>query len=356
MSRRAREGTRLATLVRMAIPACQQAERECPRTGPGRKPDIPDWVMAVLIMVGVLKKRKSKSAQYRFIDEHRNLLMRLLEVDRFPARSTYFDRYRRSYQLFETAIRIEGNWAVHRGLTCAVTVAVDQSVVKARGPEWNKRQRTRGRVPAGADLEATWTYSDYHGWILGYSYEVVVTAEKSGTVWPLLASADPACWQPSRTFPAKIKQLPRSTRNVLADAGYDSNRHGEAIEWDEKERRTGRHFLCPQIYRRGAHRRPKQPGKEKGHRRIRRQRRDERLRYFDTAKARRLFAQRSQTVEPFNNWLKSLFDLHQHTWHRGLDNNRTQLLAAIFTYQILLRYNWKHGNRNGEIQWVLDAL
>ena len=42
-----------------------------------------------------------------------------------------------------------------------------------------------------ADLEATWTYSSYHGWVLGYSYEVVVTAGKNGPVWPLLASADP---------------------------------------------------------------------------------------------------------------------------------------------------------------------
>jgi hypothetical protein len=340
----------------MAVPVCQQAERECPRTGPGRKPEIPDWVMAVLIMVGVLKKRKSKSAQYRFLREHRRLLMTWLGVDRFPARSTYFDRYRRGYRLFEAAVRVEGKRAVQHGLTGAETVAVDQSVVKARGPQWNKRQRARGRVPPGCDLEATWTYSKYHGWILGYSYEVVVTAEKSGTVWPLLASADPACWQAGRTFPPKIEQLPQSTRHVLADAGYDSNCHGEAIEWDAKGRRTGRHFLCPQIYRRGEHRRPAKPKTERGSRRIRRQRRDERRCYLDTRKGRRLYARRSQTVEPFNSWLKSLFDLHLHAWHRGLDNNRTQLLAAIFAYQMLLRYNRQHGNRNGQLQWILDIL
>ena len=55
MGRRATAGTCLASLVRMAVPLCKQAERECPRTGPGRKPDIPDWVLAALIMVAVLK-------------------------------------------------------------------------------------------------------------------------------------------------------------------------------------------------------------------------------------------------------------------------------------------------------------
>jgi hypothetical protein len=46
MGRRVTAGTCLASLVKMAMPLCKQAERECPRTGPGRKPEIPDWVLA----------------------------------------------------------------------------------------------------------------------------------------------------------------------------------------------------------------------------------------------------------------------------------------------------------------------
>jgi hypothetical protein len=41
-----------------------------------------------------------------------------------------------------------------------------------------------------------------------------------------------------------------------------------------------------------------------------------------------------------------VFEL-EHVWHRGLDNNRTQVLAAIFAYQVLLRYNHRHGNSTG---------
>ena len=40
----------LDALIQRAIPLCQAAERQCPRTGPGRPPEIQDWVMAVLIV------------------------------------------------------------------------------------------------------------------------------------------------------------------------------------------------------------------------------------------------------------------------------------------------------------------
>lgn len=351
-----KEGTCLAELVQMAKPVCQQAEQACPRTGRGRRPEIPDWMMLVLIMVAVLKGRKSKSSQYRYLAAHRQELLGWLEMDRFPSRTTYFDRYRRCWRLLETAVGIEGRRVVRYGLVDARCVAVDQSVVPARGPRWNKRQRARGRVPRGADLEATWTYSAYHGWVLGYGYEVVVTAGKNGPVWPILASADPAHWQPKQTFPAKLERLPTSARYVLADAGYDSNAYGEAIEFDPQGRRTGRRFLCPQIYRRGEHRRPNQPRVEKGTRKLHRQRRENRREFFERPWAQKLFRRRGKTVEPFNDWLKTRFDLHERAWHRGLDNNRTQLLAAILSYQILLRYNRLQGHRHGQLQWILDTL
>ena len=62
MGQRAKAGTCLASLVKMAVPLCQRAERACPRTGPGRKPEIPDWVMAILIMIAVLKRKKGRRA------------------------------------------------------------------------------------------------------------------------------------------------------------------------------------------------------------------------------------------------------------------------------------------------------
>jgi hypothetical protein len=340
----------------MAVKLCQKAEQACPRTGPGRPPEYPDWLLAVLIMVCVLKRRKTKSAQYRFLDQHRQLLLAELDRKRLPSRATYFARYKRVHPIFRMAIRLQGEQALNDNIADASSVAVDKSVLKARGPVWSNKAKAEGRIPRGVDRQGSWTYSKHHGWTYGYSYEVVVSAGKNGVVMPLLASADGAHVRETVTFADKVDHLPSRCRFVLLDSGYDSNHLAEKVEWHCAGRRTGRRYLCPQIYRRGAQRRPKKPRVEKGARRIHRQLRDERRAFLQTRTARRLYARRSTTVEPFNQWLKSLFGLAERVWHHGLDNNRTQLLAGIFAYQLLVRYNHRCGKHNGEIQWILDGL
>ena len=246
MPARATDGTCLAKLVRMAIPLCRAAQAQCPRTGPGRPPDFDDWKMAILIMVAILKTRKSKSAQYRFLHERRRILCRWLGLPRFPSRGTYFSRYRQAHPLFQAAIALQGRKAVDEGVATARSVAVDKSLLTARGPQWHAKDRKANRIPPklrGVDRDSTWGFSKHHGWVQGYSYEVVVTADK-GTVLPLLASAQTASVSEHVSFGPKIDSLPTSTRYVLADSGYDNNDYGDRMERDEKGRRTGRRFLC----------------------------------------------------------------------------------------------------------------
>lgn len=360
MAKRAREGTCLATLVTMALPFFRQAESQCPRTGPGRKPQIPDWLIAVLIMIAVLKRKKSKSAQYRYLCEHRTEIAAWVGTDEFPSRSTYFERYRRAHRLYQEAIRLQGQQAVEDGLADPTIVAVDKSLLWAQGPQWHKKDRLAGRIPKGlhgVDTESTWGYSEYHGWVQGYSYEVVVTATANGTVWPLLASVDTASASEHVTFGEKIGWLGSQVVYVLADSGYDNNEYGERIEWDEKGHRTGKRFLCPENPRgtkKGNQRAKQQPAWTTT--RPQRERRQQRRAFLQSRRGQKLYARRGQTVEPFNDWLKSLFELEHGVWHRGLDNNRTQLLAAIFAYQVLLRYNHRCGKENGQVRWVLDML
>jgi hypothetical protein len=307
-------------------------------------------------MVAVLKKKKSKSAQYRFLFQHQCELRHWLKLDRFPVRSTYFRRYRQVFRLFQTALKLQTSVAQRERLLVPTHVSTDKSVIEAQGPVWATAQRQRNERPAGVDAEATWTYSRHHGWQFGYGYEAVVSRTKQGAVWPLLASVETASFKESRMFLQKIPDLPRETKSVAADKGYDSNAVGEALEWDAQDRRTGRRFLCPQIYRRGEHGRGKGPRLERGVRAKHRARREERLRYLRSRDGRRLYRQRSQTVEPFHQWFQERFDLATHCWHRGLDNNRTQILAALFAYQLLLRHNHRHKRPNAQIAWILDGL
>lgn len=357
MGHSTRIGDRLQTLVTLAIPICQRAEQEHPRTGRGRHPEIPDWVILVLITIAVLKNRRNKSAQYRFLDQHRTELLRWIGIDRFPSRSTYCDRYRRAHRIFRVAVRLQGDLLLKKKIGDAACVAVDKSLVPSMGPAWPKRLRLAGKILPGVDRDSAWGFSKHHGWLQGYSYEVVVSAGQKGLVVPLRASVDRANWSEHRSFREHIPQLPESTKYVLADRGYDANEHADAIEIDSAGKRTGRRFLCPQIYRRGEHRRPREPRRDRHRaRRDLQHRRRQRANYFRTQKARRLYSRRSMTAEPFNEWFKSSFQLHDRAWHRGLDNNRTQILAALFAYQLLIRYNHRHGNHHGQLQWILDGL
>ena len=343
---------RLEALVKLAVPLLKQAARECPRRGRGRRPMIPDWVLGTLIMVVVSKRKKSKSAQYAFLCAHRRLLLAWIGSDRFPSRSTYFDRYRRGHELFQTAIRLQGEQAIQDGDVDPTCVAADKSLLVAKGPSWHRRQRKAGFCPRGVDRSSTWTFSEYHGWIQGYGYEVVLTASYRSVPFPLLASVDQAHVREHRTFEAKVPQLPISTKFVLVDAGYDSNALAEGVEISAG-RRTSRFYLCPQVKpKRKACQTWRMTHERQYHRRLR----EARGARFKRKRFRRIYARRGKTIEPFNDHFKGMFELHDQVWHRGLDNNRTQVLTALFIYQLLVRFNLRQGRQHCRIKAHLDVL
>jgi len=354
MGTRAKSGACLVRLAKEAVPLLREAERRSPRTGPGAKPDIPDWLIGVLIMVAIIKRKKSKSAQFRFLKENRQLIATATGSHQFPSRSTFFRRYRRAHQLFRAGIRLQGELAIAEGVADPRDLAVDKSLMAALGPPWHQQDRKAGKVPRGVDCDSTWGYSEHDGWVHGYSYEVVVSATPRSTVFPLLASVDSASAAEVRTFADKVVELPPETRTVSADSGYDANILGERVEYNDHGRRTGRHFLCPQNPRNTANRRLKRcTTPSQAHSRFLRNARNK---FLKSPRGRRVYARRKKTVEPFNQWFKSLFELDTHVWHRGVNNNRTQILGAVFAYQLLVRHNFHIGRNNGRVRWIIDAL
>lgn len=355
MSKRATDGACLEDLVPASVRVCQQAEAECPRRGPGRKPATPEWVLAVMIMVAVLLKKKTKSAQYAWWRQHAAEFARWLPGQPFPGRTTFFDRYRRVHRLYRQAVAVQGREAVDRGWADPECVAADKSLLAGRGPRWHAADRKQSRLPRGADPDTTWGYSTYDGWVQGYSMEVLVTAPAAGVVWPLLASVDTASRSEQKSILEKIPDLPEFTKYFLADSGYDSNAVGEAVEW-QAGRRTGRRCLCPPVPRPNTNKARQPHNRETRARQHHRRLRDDRRRFLESRRGRALYARRKTTVEPFHAQLKHLFELEHHVWHRGLGNNQTMILAAVAAYQLLLGYNHRNGNPRAHLQQLVDAL
>ena len=348
----------LRRLIRLAIPICRLAEPTMPRPGPGRPDEFPEWAVAVMIVVAVAKRLTSKSAQYRFLAARADALSSRLGLGRFPARSTYFRRYAAAYLLLAEALAAHARHAAARGHVAARCAAADKTLIAAAGPPWHVSQRARGERPRGADAEASWSRSAHDGWVYGYGAEVVVSAPPrgGGPIWPLAGSLDTASLREPRTLPAKLPELPGSTRYLVVDMGYDSDDLGEAVEYDAEGRRTGRRLVGPQQVRHNARRPAKRAWRSSRRRALRHGHRRERRRFYATAYGRSLYRRRCRTVETFFGRVKDLLGLGEHAWHHGLGNNRTMALAALVLYQILLVCNRIEGRDDAEVKWRLDLL
>lgn len=359
MDRPAKDGRHLARLIRSAIALCHAAQARVAKKGSGRPVVYQQWQIDVLIVVAILCRRKTKSAIARFLLQHKTRLLAEfgveLQLSKFPSRATLMRRYKDDPELFEQAIILQGRVALREHCCDAKVVSIDKSLIAARGPHRTKRDQQMGIVRRGVDVEAAWCpTSKEKKWIYGYSYEAVVSASENSMIFPLLVSADRASKSEHRTILEKIPKLPKSTRVMLADSGYDGNAPGEAFEFDRRGQHTGRHFVCPLRARANKPAVGKTP--RKGKRERERRHRQMRETFFNSRRGQQLYHRRSQTIEPYHHWYKQLFDLEDRVWHKGLANNRTTLLATQFIYQLLLRYNFACGNRNNEVQWILDAL
>ena len=164
MGASARAGTCLEALVKIAAPLLREAERRCPRTGPGAKPEIPDWLIGMLIMVAVLKRRKSKSAQFRFLSDKttRCTIATAADCDDFPSRSTFFRRYKRAHRLFREAIRLQGE------------LRTEWTQPRPVSPRKHRSRRRRDQLEACTRLfeaagrlfpQAAYPWSAWEGWL-----------------------------------------------------------------------------------------------------------------------------------------------------------------------------------------------
>lgn len=120
---RARDGVPLDEIVSVVAIYCRAAAERLPR-GPGAPPTIPGWVLAVMVLVGVLLRKKTKNAQYVWWTAHQSDFQRWFPQQRFPARSTFYDRYRRVAPILQRAIELQGTDAVRKGWAQAETVAM----------------------------------------------------------------------------------------------------------------------------------------------------------------------------------------------------------------------------------------
>ena len=230
---------------------------------------------------------------------------------RCPTRRTWERRLDRLAGSLPLLIALLGTYLLRR-LTpwprggCAV--AIDSTVLRARGGVWHKKHREAGEVPhTSIDTQAGWTKSGWHGWVYGWKLHLVVTVSEA--VWlPLAADLTPANVADNEQAPALLANLPAEISAVLGDQHYNDPDLLALVT-------GGGHLLV--TTKRGAY-----PHTDEG------------------VEVRRLFHQlRSHAIENFNGQFKAIFDCGGAVPTRGLRATRRFALGAVLLYQLTL---WHH--------------
>ena len=189
-------------------------------------------------------------------------------------------------------------------------VALDSTVLRAKGGVWHKKDKKVGKVPhSSIDTEADWTKSGWHGWVYGWKLHLAIAVCE---VWiPLCARLTPANTADNLVAPYLIEQLPEEARFVLGDIHYNAPNVRQACCHQSS---TEERFLV--TTKRGAY-----PHTDDG------------------VEVRRIFHKlRSMANENFNEHFKAIFELHGEVPTRGLINTQRFALGAVLVYQLALLY------------------
>jgi hypothetical protein len=241
--------------------------------------------------------------------EMRMVRQLLAEEGRFPARRTFQRRLKALPERLPEQIGCLGRYLVEvfkpwesRGRA----VALDSTVLQAKGRVWHKKDREAGVVPhTSIDTEAGWTKSGWHGWVYGWKLHLAICVCE---VWiPLCCRLTPANTADNEVAQHLIEQLPDEARFVLGDIHYNAPNVREACQSTQR-------FLVAS--KRGAY-----PHTDDG------------------VEVRRIFHKlRSMANENFNEHFKAIFEVHGQVPTKGRINTERFALGAVLVYQLALLY------------------
>ncbi len=288
-----------------------------PKRGRGRPKVYADRLFLKALVIMIVRHLHTVHELLTVLDqptpEMRQLRTMLTEQGKFPCRRTWERRLAALPDTLPAQIGCLGRHLValiQPWADCGRAVAIDSTVLRARGGVWHKKDREAGVVPhSSIDTEAHWTKSGWHGWVYGWKLHLVATVAK---VWiPLAAELTPANAADNEVAPALLCRIPAEVRIVLGDTHYNDPELRELCAEDERA------LVTPQ------------PG-----------------RYPHTdagVEVRRIFHKlRSTAIENFNEQFKGIFDGHGQVPTKGLTNTRRFALGAIFVYQLTLWYRHEH--------------
>jgi len=95
-----------------------------------------------------------------------------------PCRRTFDRRLKTISTDIKERITIMGSLFVSEGIVKPYIIAIDSTLIKARGKLWHKSSMNKGIVPrSGIDTDARWGYSHTKDWIFGYKLYLISSTD-----------------------------------------------------------------------------------------------------------------------------------------------------------------------------------
>jgi hypothetical protein len=284
----------------------------------GRPPSYSDRLFLKALVIMIIRHLRTVHELLAVLAqptaEMETLRCLLCEGGHFPTRRTWERRFKGLPETLPAQIGLLGRHLVALVDPWSQTgraVAIDSTILRARGGQWHHKHREQGIVPhSSMDQEAHWTKSGWHGWVYGWKRHLVSAV---AAIWiPLAAQLTPANVPDRDQAPSLLRELPLDVRFVLGDRHYNRD-DLQALCWQD-----GR-FLVTTLYGRSPH---TDAGVE----------------------VRRIFHKlRSVAIENFNEHVKGIFDGHGQVPTKGLLASQRFALGAILVYQLALQYRFEHG-------------
>ncbi len=315
-----------------------------PKTKPRRKRGKPrvysELVVVKITLVMLLKKIK----KYKQLERYLNLnptVANACGLEKSPDRTTL----KRRIEDLPKNMR-KRTQSVSRKLCKTLdydpkSCAIDSSLLAACGPLWHKKDREKGHIPKGlrnVDTESRWGFSPARGWVQGYKGHAVVTADPFTDIIP--TDSDLTCANVADNIPAPsfIKQLPVSTKYLLADGIYDDQKLIAQCEQRKNGKYITRRLVVPIEIKKHTPPHRRKLGL-----------------WFASPAAQRLYRQRGTSVEPFWERLKRLFEI-EPIWKKGKKFATVLFQTAVLAYLLIMFANIRNLHHPADFQAVLGGI
>jgi hypothetical protein len=287
----------------------------------------PSTVILRCLIVRLWFRMDSNNALHEFLGmdyTYNKKIMKAGGLTQIPDRRTFDRRLKTISTDIKERMATMTSLFVHEKMIDPYIVAIDSTLLRAKGSVWHKSSMENGIVPrSGIDTDARWGFSHTKRWIFGYKLHI--TASTGSTIVPLAADFTTANVQDNQIYNPMISSMATTTTTMteekicymIGDSGYDDQKL-----YDLSINR-GFELICP------VQRYEHTPAD-----------RLELIQFYESELGQAIYSWRSKSIEPLIEHIKSVFRIDPLPV-RGYNKSAGIVLLSVLLYQILVYYNYK---------------